>query len=77
MLPMSEPYRRPFEAAIYNREVRIAVKNNLSHAIFGDHWADRQLHDVLAYDENEARTLIAERFPAEQGFVIEGLFPAR
>jgi len=60
-----------FEVAIYNHEVRRLVKENQSHRFFDDHWADVQLHDVLARDEREARALIAMRFPPDDGFVVE------
>ena len=65
-----------FEVAIYNREVRAAVKANESHSVYGDHWADVQLHDVAAHDEAEARQLIAERYPPDEGFVVEELTPS-
>ncbi|MEQ8664259.1 MAG: hypothetical protein RIC16_00905 [Rhodospirillales bacterium] len=60
-----------FEVSIYNQEVRRLVKQNESHQFFDDHWADLQLHDVLARDEHEARALIARRFPPDDGFVVE------
>lgn len=60
-----------FEVSIYNREVRSLVKDNLSHMYFEDHWADPHKHDVCAKNEDEARALIANRFPPDDGFVIE------
>jgi len=60
-----------FEASIYNREVRSLVKENQSHSIYEDHWADCQKHDVCARDESEARRMISERYPSDDGFVIE------
>ena len=63
----------PFDVSVYNREVRRAVKENQSHAIFGDHWADVQHQDVMAPDEAEAYRLATQRFPPEQGFVVEQL----
>ncbi len=62
-----------YEVSIYNREVRSLVKQNQSHLFFDDQWADKHLHDVIARDENHARLLIAERFPPDDGFVIEGV----
>ncbi len=67
---------RAFEVAIYNQEVRALVKTNQSHSHFNDRWADIKLQDVIARDEGEARSLIAERFPPEDGFVIKGLYPS-
>ncbi len=66
-----------YEVAIYNQEVRALVKQNQSHRFFDDHWADVQLHDVLARDEGEARALIARRFPPDDGFVVEKVCETR
>ena len=62
-----------FQVTLYNREVRAAVKENQSHALLGDHWADAQIQDVRAHDESEARLLVAKRFPPDMGFVVEEL----
>ena len=67
----SSPNRRLYEVALYNKEVRALVKENRSHSLFDDQWADLQLRDVIAHDEGEARKIIAQRFPPEDGFVIE------
>ena len=76
MLRFPETGSRAFEVAIYNQEVRTLVKSNRSHSYFDDQWADVKLHDVIARDEDEARALIAERFPPEDGFVIKGMCPS-
>lgn len=68
---------RPFEVSVYNKEVRRAVKDNKSHDIYGDHWADTQVQDVMAADETEAQQIAAMRFPSEDGFVVEELTPSR
>lgn len=65
-----------FEVAIYNKDVRSLVKDNRSHSIFDDSWADAQMHDVVARSEGEAREMIADRFPPDDGFVIERLVRA-
>ncbi|MEK9754436.1 MAG: hypothetical protein VW338_14680 [Rhodospirillaceae bacterium] len=62
-----------YEISIYNKEVRSLVKENQSHKLFDDHWADSQLHDVVATDEEEARRMVDERYPESDGFVIEAL----
>ena len=64
-----------YEVAIYNREVRSLVKENQSHRYFDDQWADVQLRDIMAKDESEARELIAQRFPPDDGFVVEDVHP--
>lgn len=65
-----------FEVAIYNKDVRSLVKQNKSHKLFDDTWADSQIHDVVARTEGEAREAIAGRFPPRDGFVIEKVVKA-
>ncbi|MEE8350916.1 MAG: hypothetical protein V3R37_01815 [Rhodospirillales bacterium] len=64
-----------FEVTIYNKEVRSLVKENQSHLFYDDQWADVRVHDVLAENEDQARALIAERFPPDDGFVIGTIVP--
>ena len=65
-----------FLVAVYNKDVRSLVEENQSHNFFDDFWADVQNHDICAKDEEEARTLLADRFPPAQGFVIKEIVPA-
>ena len=65
--------KQVFEVSIYNKEVRSLVKENQSHSFFDDSWADLQIRDIMAKNESEARRLISERFPADDGFVIESI----
>jgi hypothetical protein len=60
-----------FEVTLYNREVRALVKDNQSHLLFEDFWADAQTRDVVAGSEQEARSVIESRFPEDAGFVIQ------
>jgi len=64
-----------FEVTIYNKEVRSLVKENQSHLFYDDQWADVRVHDVLAENEDQARALIAEHFPPDDGFVIGTIVP--
>jgi len=66
-----------FEVTLYNKEVRALVKENQSHLLFEDHWADPQVRDVVAKSESEARDVIASRFPEDAGFVIEDVHPCK
>lgn len=75
MLPRTIADHRVFEVSLYNEEVRSRVRENGSHHYFDDHWADVRVRDVVARNEQEARRLIAERFPPEDGFVIIGVTP--
>lgn len=63
--------------SIYNRAVRTAIKENREHGVFGEHWADSHMHEVVARNESDARRRIAERYPPEQGFVVETLAPVK
>ncbi len=71
MLQHSSSGRKAFEVTLYNRDVRSAVKDNKSHLIYGDHWADNQIQDVEAANETEALSTILKRYPPEEGFVVE------
>ena len=59
--------------SIYNKTVRQLVKENQSHCFFDDQWADVHTQDVVAHTEAEARSKMAERYPPEEGFVIESV----
>ena len=67
--------RRRFEVSLYNQEVRTLVRGNQGPPHFDARWADQRVLDVVARDENEARRVIAERFPPEDGFVITDVMP--
>lgn len=73
MLQQPTNGQQVFEVSFYNKEVRSLVKQNQSHLFFDDQWADNQVHDVVALDENHARKLISERFPPDDGFIIEDI----
>ena len=62
-----------YEVRLYHQEVRSAVQANRHHAFFSDHWADFKVQGVVAQDENEAYQLITERYPPEEGFVVQEL----
>lgn len=59
-----------YSVHIYNSDVRHTVKENRAHHTLSERWAEEQTHEVVAENENEARTLAAQRFPATEGFVI-------
>ncbi len=62
-----------FEVSLYNKEVRALVKENKSHGVYEDHWADRHIHGIIARDAREARALAQQRYPKKDGFVIEAI----
>lgn len=66
-----------YAVGLYNKQVRNLVERKKQHSYFDDHWAEVQMRDVVARDESEALALIAERFPPEEGFVVEQVAAVR
>lgn len=58
---------------VYNKAVRSLLKENRSHALFSDLWAEAHTQDVDAASEAEARRKAKRRYPPEDGFVIEDI----
>jgi hypothetical protein len=73
MLQLPTNGQHVFEVSIYNKNVRSLVKENQSHKTYDDQWADNRIHDVVALDEDHALRLISERFPPDDGFVVNGV----
>jgi hypothetical protein len=66
-----------YSVELFNETVRHLVAANGRHSYFDNRWADVQVRDVVARDEREARLLIAERFPPEDGFVVNHITAMR
>lgn len=77
MLHLPRDGNKVYEVAIFNQDVRQLVGRNQKHSYFDDRWARPQTRNVVARDEIEARQLLAERFPPEEGFVIQRLHESR
>jgi hypothetical protein len=73
MLHLESSGVQVFQVALYNERVRALVGQRRRHRRFSSRWAEVQHRDVVAHDEEEARLLIAERFPPEDGFVVEAV----
>jgi hypothetical protein len=71
MLHLPDNGFKVFEVALYNEAVRSLVKDKQRHGYFDDRWAKLQTRDVVARDEREARSLIEERFPPKDGFIVK------
>ncbi|WP_419796945.1 MAG: hypothetical protein ACNI26_11260 [Terasakiella sp.] len=71
MFAVATGNQKTFEVGIYNKEVRACVKENDTHLDYGDEWADVHYQNVVAQDKAEALTMMNDRYPPEQGFVIE------
>jgi hypothetical protein len=66
-----------YEVKLYNEHVRAMAELKKRHNFFDRHWATAQVRDVVARNEAEAWALIAERFPPEDGFVVERITSGR
>lgn len=66
-----------YEVQLYNEQVREMAQRRKRHCFFDRLWATPQVRDVVARDEAEAWALIAERFPREDGFVVERISTSR
>jgi hypothetical protein len=71
MLNLPNNGYKVYEVQLYNAQVRLMAQRRKRHSFFDRHWARAQVRDVVARDESEAWALIAERFPPEDGFVVE------
>ena len=66
-----------YEVQLYNEQVREMTQRRKRHSFFDRLWATPQVRDVVARDEAEAWALITERFPPEDGFVVERISTSR
>jgi hypothetical protein len=71
MLNLPNNGYKVYQVRLYNEQVRAMARRRQRHSYFDHHWAKPQVRDVVARDEAEAWTLISERFPPEDGFVVE------
>lgn len=62
--------RKTFEIGVYNKDVRDLVEVHEHHAELSDNWADIHWFDIKAHDEDEARSIIEQRYPPWRGYVI-------
>ena len=62
-----------FQVGVYNKDVRALVSENKCHQAIRDEWAEVKLLDVLAHDEQEARRIIGDRYPRDQGYVVASI----
>ncbi len=76
MINLPKEGRRIYEAVIYNKVLRALVKGNESHDYFNDQWADSHVCDVSARNKGEARKIVSQHYPPEDGFVIQDLYPS-
>ena len=65
-----------YEVAIYNKDVRDAMKEGERHPFLDDAWADVHWIDVNAYTPDAARQKIERRYPPHRGYVITEVLEA-
>jgi len=64
-----------FEIIVHNEQVRAKVREGEHHRTFSDDWGDTHYVEIKADDEGAAMHKARDKFPAEDGFVIEGISP--
>ena len=68
---------KKFEVALYNKEVRLLVRQGDKHDRLRDDWADVHYIEIRGRDENDVRRKIEARYPEEEGFIVEQVVPVR
>ena len=71
MLNLPDKGYKVFQVSLYNEQVRGLAERRKHHCHYSLTWANEQVRDVVARDEQEALDLINQRFPPEDGFVIQ------
>lgn len=71
MFAVATGNQKTFEVGIYNKDVRRCVKENATHLDYADEWADVHYQNVVAESVDEALVIMQDRYPPDQGFVIE------
>ncbi|MBL4693176.1 MAG: hypothetical protein JKY92_07595 [Magnetovibrio sp.] len=72
---LNPSFTKFYLVTFYNKTVRALVKDNQTHPTYEDHWGTAHTQDVAAMTESEARSKLLQRFPAQEGFVIERVTP--
>jgi len=62
-----------FEVVIYNEQVRQLVSQGDSHRKFSDDWGDSHYIEFKADSEEQAVAKCRQKYPEDDGFVIEGV----
>ncbi len=62
-----------FEVTIYNIQVREKVEQGEHHPRYKDDWADFRYVEFHADTEQRARAIAEDRYPPDDGFVIENI----
>lgn len=60
-----------FEVGIYNQEVRECTRVSDHHEHLDDSWEDIHYIEIIAEDEEQARSKAQSKYPSNLGYVIE------
>ncbi|OSQ37164.1 hypothetical protein TMES_15155 [Thalassospira mesophila] len=71
MSAFTDHRKRVYQVGLHNQIVRECVKENRSHAMYDDRWADVQTHEVAAQTKTKALALIEKNYPSCDGFVVD------
>lgn len=71
--PLKEIDMPTFEVIMYNEEVRKCLKGGDRHKQLSDDWGDSHYIEIKAENEDSALAKIEIRYPASDGFVVEGI----
>jgi len=62
-----------FEVIVYNEQVRDKLRQGEHHRTFTDDWGDSHYIEIKASDEDAAMSKVRDKYPLEDGFIIEGI----
>jgi hypothetical protein len=66
--------KKKYEVAVYNRMVRETLyQGERNRTGYSDDWAQTHFVEVSATSDDDARRMLLRRYPAEKGFVVEGV----
>lgn len=77
MLNLPRSDQNIYEVVISHSDVRALTSRRRRPHCLDERWSRPQLRNVVARNEAEARDLIAQRFPPEDGFVIQAVCQGR
>lgn len=62
-----------YEVILYNEQVRDKLREGEHHRTFNDDWGDSHYIEIRADDEDHALAKVHQKYPPEDGFVVEGI----
>jgi len=66
--------RKKYEVAVFNRTVRETLyQGERNRTGYSDDWSQTHYIEVSAVSDVEARRALLRRYPAEKGFIVEGV----